>query len=56
MIRNKLLYAVLLVIMLLFWILYRGKLSQELLMVALVFPLILLAVPVRLKRSLLRPR
>ena len=51
MIRNKLLYAVLLVIMLLFWILYRGKLSQELLMVALVFPLILLAVPVRLKRS-----
>ena len=42
MIRSKLLYAALVVVMVLFFVLYRGNLSFELLIFTLVFPLILL--------------
>ncbi|MBR6106563.1 MAG: DUF58 domain-containing protein [Oscillospiraceae bacterium] len=52
MIRNKLLYAVLLAAMLLFWVLYRGKLSQEILIFVAVFPLVLLLAVIRIKHSL----
>lgn len=52
MIRNKLLYAALLAALLLFWVLYRGKLSQEILIFAAVFPLFLLIAVIRIKHSL----
>ena len=51
MIRNKLLYAVLLVVMVLFFILYRGKLSLELLIFTAVFPVFPLIAVIRLKHS-----
>ncbi len=51
MIRNKLLYAILLVILLLFLILYRGKLSQEILIFAAVFPAFPLIAVIRIKSS-----
>ncbi|MBQ8920569.1 MAG: DUF58 domain-containing protein [Oscillospiraceae bacterium] len=51
MIRNKLLYAVLLVILLLFLILYRGKLSLEVLIFAVVFPVFPLIALIRIKSS-----
>lgn len=52
MIRNKLLYAALIAAMLLFWVLYRGKLSQELLIFVLIFPLFLLISVVRIRHAL----
>ena len=51
MTRNKLLYAVLLVILGLFLILYRGKLSQELLIFAAVFPVFPLIAVIRIKSA-----
>ena len=51
MIRYKLLYAVLLVVMVLFFILYRGTLSLTLLIFALLLPLLLWYTVVRLKAS-----
>ena len=56
MIRSKLLYAVLLVVLILFYYLYRGDpkqgdLSLALLIFAVVFPLILLFGLIWLKRS-----
>ena len=50
--RAKLLYAVLLVILILFFILYRGRLSLELLIFALIFPIPLWISVIILKRSL----
>lgn len=52
MIRAKLLYAVLLVISILFFVLYRGKLSFELLIFAVLFPLPLWFSVVMLKRGM----
>lgn len=52
MIRYKLLYAVLLVVMVLFYILYRGTLSLTLLVFTCILPLILLYTVVRLKASI----
>ena len=52
MIRFKLLYAVLLVIMVLFFVLYRGRLSLELLIFAVLLPILLWAVTLRLKHSI----
>ncbi len=50
--RAKLLYAVLLVILILFFILYRGRLSLELLIFALILPIPLWISVIILKRSL----
>lgn len=52
MIRAKLLYAALIVVMMLFFILYRGNLSFELLIFTLVFPLFLLVNVIWLKRAM----
>lgn len=52
MIRAKLLYAVLLVVLFLFWILYRGTLSYQLLLFGLLFPVPLFVMLLILRRSL----
>lgn len=51
MIRTKLLYAVLLVILGFFWVLYRGTLSFQLLILGLLFPLIPFVMMLILRRS-----
>ena len=52
MIRAKLLYAVLLVILFFFWILYRGTLSFQLLLFGLLFPIPLWLMLFALRRAL----
>ena len=52
MIRAKLLYAVLLVVLFLFWILYRGTLSFQLLIFGLLFPIPLWLMLFLLRRAL----
>ena len=51
MIRAKLLYAVLIVVMVFFFVLYRGNLSFELLIFTILFPVILWLVLFRLRRA-----
>lgn len=52
MIRSKLLYAALIVVLILFFVLYRGKLSFELLIFGLVFPVVLWLMLLRLRCAL----